>query len=387
MTTHDDALSTKLLDAAGSMPGIRRDEADKAVLVAVLTALLGIGAVMVYSTMTRGDQSLLGWQFVRQILYMIVGACMAVILAKIDYRFLIRYHRVLLIASLVLLVLVLVPGVGARINGARRWFRIGTISFQPSEMAKFAVVIFLAGYIAQKRDQIREFKIGLLPALCVVGVTCALVVKEPDLGTTALIAAVSWVMLFIGGARLIYVVVLPIIASPAALLVLHHFPHAWKRVVFWLHPELAPKGAGYHVIQSLIAVGSGGISGVGMGASSQKLMFLPESSSDFVFAILAEEMGLFGVSIVIALYLAFILVGVTIARRASDMGGRLLAAGITSIVAIQAVINICVVTQVLPTKGIALPFISAGGSAVVFMIAGTGILYSVAAHRDPSADN
>jgi cell division protein FtsW len=279
----------------------------------------------------------------------------------------------------VLLALVLVPGIGSRINGASRWLRIGPLGlgFQPSELAKLSLVIFLAAFLSERMGTLGSFRKTLLPAVGAIGLVCVLILPEPDIGTTALVAAVSWVILFMAGAKLRYLL------SPAplaALVVLKVATSAYARarIEAWLDPWKHARESGYHIIQSLIAVGSGGVWGVGLGASRQKLHFLPEASTDFIFAILAEELGLVGVTVVLFLYTVFIAVGLAIARRAADTGGTLLALGITSMIALQTIINIGVVTQVLPTKGIPLPFISSGGSATIFMLIGVGILYNVA---------
>ncbi len=356
----------------------RRDDAIRTVLVAVVAALLGFGAIMIYSTTARGDGALVHRTFIRQMVYMIVGLAAAFVMGRVDYHILLRHNRLILGMSMLLLALVLVPGIGSRVNGASRWLRFGGIGlgFQPSEMAKLAVIIFLAAFLSQNAGRLKELKAAFLPAIAVVGAVCMLVLPEPDIGTTVLIASVAWIMLFIAGARLAYLFAPTLLAAPALFLIVNR-GYARARIDAWLDPWQDPAQTGYHIIQSLIAVGSGGVWGVGLGASRQKLFFLPEAPTDFIFAILAEETGLIGCTVVLLLYAAFIACGFAVARRAADAGGALLALGLTAIVSLQALINIGVVTQVLPTKGIPLPFISSGGSSIVFMLMGVGILYNI----------
>jgi cell division protein FtsW len=355
-----------------------KDDVPRAILIITVAALLGIGAVMNFSTTARGDGPLVNDAFIRQLIYIAIGLCVALLLARVDYRILIRNHQLILGIAVVLLILVLVPGIGRVLNGARRWLRFGPISFQPSEMAKLALVIYLAAFLGSRAiEDVKTFWKVFVPAALVIGLVCCFTVVEPDIGTTALMCMVSWIMLFVAGTRVRFLLSpLPVVVPVALVLV--RKPYVWDRVCAFMNPWDDPQGTGYHVIQSMIAVGSGGIFGVGLGASKLKLRFLPEASSDFIFAILAEEMGLIGTTAVLLLYAGFVWAGISIARRAPDRCGYLLAAGITALVAVQAMINIGVVTKALPTKGITLPFISAGGSAMLFMLAGVGILYNIA---------
>lgn len=359
----------------GFMAG--RNEGLRTVLVAVVAGLLGIGAVMIYSTTARGDGPLVSGTFLRQMLYLTLGVLCAVLVGRLDYHVILKRHGHILLAAAALLVVVLVPGIGRRVNGARRWLRVGGIGVQPSEIAKIALVVFLSAFLAKRAGQIRSFAKTFLPAMAVTGVICVLILGEPDIGTCFLLGLVSVVVLFAAGARIPHLLLPAAAAAPVLALVVSR-GYARERIMVWLDPWKDPYGAGYHIVQSLIAIGSGGMSGVGLGASKQKLLFLPEAQTDFIFAILAEEMGFVGVTIVLALYVTFAWCGIAIARRARDMEGMLLATGITSLVSFQAITNIAVVTRVFPTKGIALPFISAGGSSIVMMLAGVALLYSVA---------
>jgi len=364
-----------------------RDELPRTVLVMTVAALLGIGAVMTFSTTSRGDGPLISPSFLKQLLYVAIGvSCAAWFAVRGNYRVLLRMNWVVFGAAVLLLIGVLIPGLGHYANGAWRWYRIGPVSFQPSEFGKLALIVCLAGFLGSTTRDMRSFARTLVPALCCMAVICALVLKEPDIGTTALLGLVSCLLIFLSGVRLLFLLApLPALV-PLALHILNT-PYARTRIEIWLNPWKDPLGAGYHIIQSLIAIGSGGTWGVGLGASTQKLYFLPEASSDFIFAILAEESGLVGATLVMLLYVAFIWAGIAIARRAPDKGAFLLASGITSLIALQAAINIAVVTKALPTKGIPLPFISAGGSSAVFMLIGVGILYNIARSSESPATN
>jgi len=363
---------------------VKTDDWASAVLIAAVAALLGLGAIMIFSTTARGDGPLVSVTFTKQLACIALSVYCAVALARRDYRVILARHRAILAVAAALLLLVLVPGVGRRINGASRWLGAGPVSFQPSEFAKLALVVFLAGFLSSRGERLTSFKAAFFPSIVVVGLVCALILFEPDIGTTFLVAAVAWIVLFVAGSRMIFLFG-PMLAAVPVLLVLVSEGYAKARIDAWLNPLSDPSGSGYHIRQSLIAVGSGGLWGVGLGHSTQKLLFLPEASTDFIFAILAEELGLIGVTAVLVLYCLVICSGIMIARRAADVGGMLLAAGITSVIALQAAINVAVVTKVLPPKGIALPFISSGGSALLFMLMGVGLLYSVAHASKPQA--
>ncbi len=354
--------------------------------MAAVSALLGIGAVMIYSTTARGDGPLVSPTFIKQMIYLAFGIAAAFALGCVDYHIILRYNRVILAASAMLLVLVLVPGIGHCVNGASRWLRLGPVGLQPSEPAKIALVIFLAAFLAERASNVHGFRRTFLPAAGVTAVLCLLVLLEPDIGTCILLGFVAAVVLFVAGAKITHLLAPFAIAVPIIALVVSK-GYARTRIEAWLDPWKDPAQTGYHIIQSLIAIGSGGITGVGLGASKQKLFFLPEAQTDFIFAVLAEEMGLIGVTLVLILYGTFAWCGITIARRARDPQGALLAAGVTTLVLLQAITNIAVVTKVFPTKGIALPFVSAGGSSVVVMLAAVALLYSIArsSAAEPSA--
>ncbi len=348
-------------------------------ILATVMALSGIGLVLIYSASAisgedplRQTDSFLYLK--KQILVLIPGAIVMMLLARCDYRRLARASPFVLAAVLFLLVLVLVPGIGHVSHGARRWFRVGGLSLQPSEFLKPAIVLFAAGFVARADERLGEFRRGFLPSMGVVLVAVGLVVAEPDLGTGLFVLAVASTVFIVGGVKLRHVLPVVALAIPVVLItMLSHFEYVQGRLESFRSGE-----PHYHVRQSLVALGSGGLLGQGLGAGRQKLYFLPERASDFVFAVLGEETGLVGCAVVISLYVALLLFGFKAARRAPDMCGFLVAFGVSFAIALQAVMNIAVVTGSVPTKGIALPFLSLGGSSLLSTFASVGLLLSVA---------
>jgi cell division protein FtsW len=277
-----------------------------------------------------------------------------------------------------LLVLVLIPGVGREVSGARRWFRFKFISFQPSELMNLAMIIYVADFIARKGSLIKSFIRGFLPPVCALGCCALLVLVQPDLGTTIAISLVVFIMLFIAGTRIEYLLSLFLMALPALYFLIFSVPYRRARILAFLNPWLDPRGSGFQIIQSQVALGSGGIFGVGLGHSRQKLFFLPAAHTDFIFSIIGEELGLLGTLAVIMLFMIFIQQGVRIIRNAPDRFGYFLALGLVLMIVIKAVINIGVSCGVLPTKGLPLPFISYGGSSFIFDMVSVGILINIA---------
>ena len=283
--------------------------------------------------------------------------------------------------SIILLIIVLIPHIGVSRNNARRWLSIplgpASLSFQPSELAKWAVVFFLAAAIDLFGDTVRFFKSRFLPICCVIGLIVVLIVKE-DFGSAALVIVLTFFMLLVGGARLIYLLSpLPLMIA-GAIYVIIKSPARMSRIMAFLHPEELADSAAYQANQSLIAIASGGIFGKGLGNGVCKYGHLPEDTTDFIFAIVGEELGFVGVAALILLFIAFVLVGTLIVVRCKDKFGQLLAAGIVAAVGIQAAINIGVATVVLPTKGIGLPFVSAGGTSMLLSAAAVGVLLNIA---------
>lgn len=358
---------------------VRRRAPDFIIFVAV-TVLLGIGVVMVYSASavkslaTYGDSQ---YFLKRQLLWALLGLFAMTVTMNIDYWHLRKLSKIGLIGSLVLLVLVIIPGVGHEVNGAVRWLLIGPFQLQPSELMKMALVLYLADALANSKDRVKSFFRGLVPYLALIAVVFALIMKEPDLGTALVTAGTAVVVLFISGARLGHLLGLAGASLPVLLYLIFSEDYRRRRILSFLNPWADRLNTGYHIIQSLYAIGSGGIFGLGLGKSRQKFFYLPEQHTDFIFAILGEELGFIGCVIVLGLFFLFIWRGYRIAINAPDTFSSLLAAGLTTLIAIQALMNIAVVTASIPITGVPLPFISYGGSSLTFSLVGIGVLLNI----------
>ncbi|GAB6100371.1 stage V sporulation protein E [Halanaerocella petrolearia] len=343
----------------------------------VVVLLMGISVTMVFSATSitayvKYDDS---FHFLkRQFTWAVLGIITMIIVSNIDYHRYLSWTYYILLGSIILLVLVLF--IGPEINGSRRWINIG-IAVQPSEFAKLSMVIFTARYIYFAGDRIKKFITGLLPVLAVLGVVFLLILAEPDLGTAGTIALTVVIMLIAAGARMLHLGSLFASGLPAFVYALMAEPYRRKRVFAFLNPWQDPKGTGFHIIQSLYALGSGGLFGVGLGRSRQKFFYLPEPGTDFIFAVVGEELGFLGSLIILFLYGLLALRGLQIAMRAPDLFGSMLAVGVTTWIVLQAIINIGVVTGSMPVTGITLPFISYGGTSLVVMSVAIGILLNV----------
>jgi cell division protein FtsW len=351
-------------------------------LLLVTAALVGFGLLSVYSASTfvahtRGLQD--HHYLFQQISRAGIGLLVLLAASLVDYRLYRRLAWPILILAVILLVPLLLPwteSIAPRVNGARRWLDLG-VTVQPSELAKIAIVIWAAALAVKKQNRLHSFRYGLLPFLLVVGLVCLLVLLEPHFSAAMMIAAVVGAVLFTAGARLGHFALLAIVSLPIVLSQIVGAGYRWRRVAAFLDPQAAAATGGYQLKQSLIAVGSGGLFGVGFGKSSLKMAYLPEPQNDFIFSIIAEEWGFLGAAAVIGLFLAWAVLGLRIARRAPDLFGRLLVVGITCLVALAAFGHIGVALGLLPTTGINLPFISAGGTNLVLMLGATGILLNV----------
>ena len=355
--------------------------------ILILTgALLALGTVMVYSASFVVARQRFGsatFFLERHGVYLLAG-CLALAIGSLwDYHRLARHWKWLLLTALLLLAAVLVPGVGERINGARRWFRVGTSTIQPSELAKPLLVAGLAAWAATRaRDgRLQRFTQGFLPGAGLVGSAVVLVALEPDLGTAALLLFVLGAILFVAGMRLAHALPALLLGVPVGALV------AWSRLGYiqgrigeFFSGTSDPLGRGYQQTQGLIAQGSGGILGSGLGQGHAKLHFLPEAHNDFILALIGEELGLLGSLGVLLCFVLFVCQGWRVARRAPDLLGSLIALGVTLLVGMQALLNIAVVTRSMPTKGISLPLVSYGGSSLIFSLFAIGLLLNVAAH-------
>lgn len=360
----------------------KRGHFDYLLLFAVL-GLLAIGTLIVFSASASIAYHTLRspyYYFERQLMWAFLGLIILTVASRYDYW---RYHKWALpvfLGSVLLLVAVLIPHVGITINGSRRWLGVGSLQVQPSELAKIGMIFLYARLLTLHQEQITEFWRGIVPHLALALVVFALVLAEPDLGTTVAIAGTFFVMLFAAGAKKRHLGALFASALPVLGLSIVLQPYRLQRIIAFTDPWKHPLGEGFHTIQGLLALGSGGVLGLGLGYSRQALGFLPESFTDFIFAILGEELGLLGTLTVVALFLIVAWRGYRIAMRAPDLFSSLLATGFTTMIAIQAAINMGVVTATLPVTGITLPFISYGGSSLVLSLAGVGVLLNISKH-------
>jgi cell division protein FtsW len=349
-------------------------------LFGIAVVLLSAGVVMVYSAsaIVAADRFHDPYFFLKkQIFWALLGAACMWMAIRLDYRRLEGLVLPLLIFAGVLLVLVLVSPFGQAINGTRRWIRLGSVSFQPAELAKLALVVYLAAFLAKKGEEISDFKRGLVPPLAVAGVLALLVLAQPDLGNCLTLITLTFTLLFLAGGHARHLGFILAAALPPLVLAIWIAPYRLRRIFAFIDPWSDPRGSGFQIIQSWLAFGNGGVFGQGIGASRQKLFYLPESHTDFIFAIVGEELGLVGALTIVALFVVLIWRGLRIGLRAPDPFGGYLALGITMLIATQTLVNLGVVTGLLPTKGLPLPFISFGGSALLVTMLSTGVLLNI----------
>ncbi|HEY6058383.1 MAG TPA: putative lipid II flippase FtsW, partial [Candidatus Limnocylindrales bacterium] len=362
--------------------GLRREQhaPDYTILVSVV-ALAAIGILMVYSSSAMKAYVQFDDDFKTvgpQVVWAFCGIVVMIAMSRVDYRRL-RLVSVLVYGIAIgLLVLVLMPGFGIRVGGSARWLQVGPLpALHPAEVAKLALIVYLAHWFARRGSGVRGFWRGTVPFLVIFAPIVVLVLREPDLGTSIVIALTGLTMFFVAGASFVHLGLLAITAIPIVAVAFVR-GYQLERVRAWLDPWSDPQGAGFHTIQGLLALGLGGLVGSGLGESRQAGgLFLPNASNDFIFAIIGEEFGLIGAGLVVLLFLVIAYCGIRTALSAPDTFGALLAAGITAWITIQAFINIGVVVALLPITGITLPFISAGGSSLVISFAAVGILLSI----------
>ena len=359
-----------------------------AFLVAVFN-LLGLVMVMSASSVVALDAYGSSWYFlVRQALWAGIGTGVMVLVARVDYRRWRRWTGPLLLGSLVLLGLVFVPGVGVSANGATRWIAAGPLTFQPSELAKLTLLLWVADLLARRAAVMHNARATLRPVILALTCTAALIMAQPNLGTTIIVAAIAIALCFVAGAPLVRLAGWTALGAGVAALLAMAADYRQARVLAFLDPWADPTNTGYQNIQSLVGLASGGVAGVGLGASRAKWGFLPYAHSDFIFAIIGEELGWVGAVVVVGLFGLLGVIGIRIALHAPDRFGLLLATGVTAWFLVQAFVNIGAVIGILPITGVPLPFVSSGGSSLVFSMAGAGLLLSVAARTrlDPPAE-
>lgn len=351
-------------------------------LFAAVIGLVGFGVVMVYSASAVYAAQKFGsstYFLRRDLLWTGLGLSAMTVALRTDYAAWRRWAYALLGVTFTLLVSVLF--VGARINGAKRWFHLGPLSFQPAELAKLSLVIYLAYSLAKKAEKVRSFTIGFVPHMIVCGVMMVLLLKQPDLGTAVILGMTTLLLLFVAGAKLSYIVLAFLGAAPIVYQAIVGTPWRMRRMLAYLDPWQYRYDVGYQITESLISIGSGGVRGLGLGDGRQKLFFLPEAHTDFVLALVGEELGFLGTAALMMLFLAFLIRGFSIAARARMPFGYFLGMGVTLLIATQTLINAGVVTGLLPTKGLTLPFVSYGGSSLVISLIGVGMLLSISRDR------
>jgi cell division protein FtsW len=353
-------------------------------LFAVTVALLGVGLVMVWSASSGLAQERYGnayYFLIRQVVWACVGLVCMVAAMRTDYRKL-RHPAVVysaVVGTLVLLIAVLfLPAV----NDTHRWIRLGSLSLQPAELAKLSTILFLAYHLERRGEKVNEFLPSLFPVLLLLGWFAFLIFIQPDLGSAATIVLIGCVMLFLAGVRLRYFAALAVLGLPVLYQAIMMAAYRRDRIEAYLNPWSDARGSGYQIIQSLIAVGTGGLTGVGLMEGRQKLFYLPYPYSDFIYAVIGEELGMLGAAAVVLGFVLLLWRGIRAAWKAPDSFSTYLAAGLTLSIVLQALVNVSVVLGLLPTKGIPLPFISAGGSSLLFTLVSVGFLLNITQHAD-----
>ena len=365
----------------------RKLKSDKLLFLSTLLLVCG-SVVMVYSAsavlaMDRYQQPY--YFLFKQVTWVVLGVCLLLMAMRVDYRHLKQPAVILTALGGSVLALIAVLLIGPEINGTRRWFAIGGIGVQPSELAKVAVILFTAAVLEHRMNRIDEVSYSLLPIAVVAGGVGALIVLEPDFGTAMTVLMIVGTMVFSAGLSYRYLFGLAVTLGPLLYVVLASAPYRRQRLLSFLDPWDDPLGSGFQIIQSLIAVGTGGVFGQGLMAGVQKLFFLPEPHTDFIYAVIAEETGLIGATLVLLCFLVIVWRGLRVAVLAPDRFGSLLALGLTMLVSIQAFLNISVVLSLMPTKGIPLPLVSAGGSSMLVSLLCMGVLLNISQHASAEA--
>ncbi len=344
--------------------------------------LAGMGIIMVYSAssaLAMGEMGNPRYYMQRQLLFFLLGFCAMFITSFFPYRFFKLLAYFLLLLAVVLLCAVHIPSLGHRAGGAYRWIKIGNLTFQPSEFVKFALIIYLAYSLSKKQDMIKDFSVGFVPHGIIFIMLAILVMAQPDFGTVMILGVITWAMMFVAGVKIRYLLMPLPFFIPFGYFFVYKVGYRMNRIFAFLHPWDDPMDTGYQITHSLKAFGSGGIFGKGLGLGIQKLHYLPEPHTDFILSVIGEELGLAGVLFTLILYSVIIWRGARIARNAQNVFGALLAAGITTNLGIQVIINAGVALGVLPTKGLTLPFLSYGGTSLLVNMTCMGVLMNIGA--------
>lgn len=352
-------------------------------MLLMAVALTCIGVVMVYSSsaIMAAERFGDGFYFLkRQAIYALAGFGVLAGAAYFNYENWRKLAFVSLIASIVLLALLLVPGVGVKVGGAVRWLRFGGFTVQPAELIKLTLVLYLAHSLTRKKDKVRSLTKGYLPYMIVLGVLLGLLMKQPDLGSAMIVTGVALAMLIVAGVRWLYILPTVLMSLPVLYILIMTSDYRRRRIMAFLDPWTDPYDSGFQIIQSLVAFGNGGVRGEGLGIGAQKLFYLPEAHTDFIFSVIGEELGMIGVVIVAALFLLLVLSGIRIALQCREPFGRNLAFGLSLLIGLGAFVNMAVCMGLLPTKGLTLPFISYGGTSLLMNLLAVGILLNISSH-------
>ena len=352
---------------------------DSILLVTIIVLVL-IGLVMVFSSsgvyaMEKYNDA---YYFLkRQLVWVFLGGVLMLLAREIDYRGLEKYAYYIMGVTFLMLLAVMMPGLGKEVGGARRWLMLGGFTFQPSELAKFALIIFIAKSLVKRSDQLKNFAYGYLPKLIVLGFFFVPILFQPDFGTAMIICIVIFAMLMIAGLRSKFLIYSILAIIPFVALAVMNAEYRQRRIIAFLNPWEHETNSGFQVVQSFYAFGRGGIFGSGIGSSSQKLFYLPEAHTDFIFSVIGEELGFLGVMVIISLFLILIWRGFVIAYYAKDSFGTHVAIGLTLLIGVQAFMNMGVTVGLLPTKGLTLPFVSMGGSSLIVLMLSIGVLLNI----------
>jgi cell division protein FtsW len=352
-------------------------------MLVIIAAMLGLGTVAVYSASAMAAEATYGQSLrflMHHVISIILGCVVGLACLMVPYPVLRKSGRWLLLLSIALLVLVAI--FGQEVGGAKRWFRLGRWSLQPSEFAQLSLIMYLSDLLARRVDRLHDFWRGLLPPLVATGFTAGLVLIQPDLGTTVVMGAVALLLLCIARARWQHLTVMLAVAVAAVAWLIAGEEYRRRRILAFLDPWKDPRGSGYQIIQSYFALASGGLAGLGVGASLQKLFFLPSAHTDFIFAIIGEELGLFGTTAVLVLIGLFLACGFRIALATQDLFSKYLVCGVVGMIGFEAMVNIAVVTGVIPTKGLPLPLISYGGTSMVMNLLACALLFHASKHAE-----
>jgi cell division protein FtsW len=351
------------------------------ILFMTVLILLSLGLIMVFSAsapMAEKETGNIYYYIKRQLIFAAIGMVSMLFAANYDY------HKIgrktvwaLFLVSIVLLILVLIPGIGSEANDSRRWVEIAGVRFQPSELAKLALILFYSFNLSRRKRPLNSFFGDLMPYLFVLGIICVLLLLETHLSATIIMIAISMIILFVAGAKIRHFAILFVPVVVMIIAVISFTDYMTPRINSWIDPWSDPRGIGYQTIQSLYAIASGGLFGRGLGQSMQKFLYVPEPHNDYIFPIIAEELGFIGVLVILLLFLIFIWRGIKIAVHAPDLYGCLIASGITALIAVQSLFNVAVVTNSVPPTGVSLPFFSAGGTALILFMTEAGILLNI----------